>query len=53
MDTRILIEWYFSRHVGFGLGTNTMEIQIRDAGSDPFSVDYRQKGLLGYFTFAF
>jgi hypothetical protein len=30
-----------------------MEIQIRDAGSDPFSVDYRQKGLLGYFTFAF
>ena len=53
LDTRILIEWFFSRHVGFGVGMNTMEIQVRDTGSDPFAVDYRQKGLLGYFTLSF
>jgi len=53
LDTRVLIEWYFSQHVGFGVGTNTTEIAIRDTGDDPFSVDYRQSGVLGYFTFAF
>lgn len=53
LDTRLLIEWYFSRHVGFGVGTNSTEIQVRDTGDDPFSVDYLQRGLLGYFTFAF
>ena len=53
LDTRLLIEWYFSRHVGFGVGMNNTEIQIRDAGGDPFSVDYRQSGLLGYFTLTF
>ena len=53
LDTRVLLEWYFSRHVGFGVGSNTTEIEIRDLGDEPFVVDYRQTGLLGYFTFVF
>ncbi len=53
LDTSVLIEWYFSDHVGIGVGSNTTEIEIRDTGSDPFSVDYRQSGLLGYFAFVF
>ncbi len=53
LDTRILIEWYFSHHFGVGVGTNTTEIEIRDVGDDPFSVDYRQSGFLGYLTLAF
>ena len=53
LDTRVLIEWYFSRHFGLGVGSNATEIEIRDVGDDPFSVDYRQSGFLGYVTLAF
>ena len=53
LDTRVLLEWYFSKHFGLGVGTNTTEIEIKDVGDDPFSVDYRQSGFLGYVTVAF
>ncbi len=53
VDTTFLIEWYFSRHVGVGLGAIGTDIDIRDVGDDPFSISYDQSGLVGYFTFAF
>ncbi len=53
IDTTFLIEWYFSRHVGVGLGINGTDIDIRDEGDDPFTVDYSVSGLMAYFTFSF
>lgn len=53
VDTTILFEWYFTKNFGIGVGTNTTDIEVKDTGDDPFSVDYRQSGFLGYLTFAF
>jgi hypothetical protein len=53
VDTAIGIDWYFSRHVGIGLLSNVTNINIKDTGEDPFNVEYRQSGLVGYFTFVF
>jgi hypothetical protein len=53
IDTTFLIEWYFSRHVGVGVGTNGTDIDIRDEGDDPFTIDYSVSGLMAYFTFSF
>jgi hypothetical protein len=52
-DTTVLLEWYFSRHVGVGLGVNRADIDVRDAGEDPFLIDLSQSGVLGYVSFAF
>jgi hypothetical protein len=52
-DTSFLLEWYFSRHVGVGVGANRFEIDVRSTGDDPFLVDFSQSGLMGYLAFAF
>jgi hypothetical protein len=52
-DATVLVEWYFSRHAGFGLGINRSDIEVRFTGDDPFRVSLNQSGLLGYFAFAF
>jgi hypothetical protein len=53
VDSGIEAEWYFSKHVGCGLGLNITDIDYRDTGINSFEVDFRQSGLLGYLTFAF
>ncbi len=52
IDTTFLIEFYFSRHVGFGFGANGTNIDIRDEGDDPFTIDYDVSGFVAYFTFS-
>ncbi|MCP3980078.1 MAG: hypothetical protein GY716_12300 [bacterium] len=52
-DTSVSIEWYFTEHFGAGIGSSTTDIEVTDAGDDPFSVDYRQSGLNWYLIFAF
>lgn len=53
VDTEFLAEWWFTRNVGVGMGVNGTDIEVKDTGTDPYSIDYRQSGLLGFFTFAF
>ena len=54
IDTGMFFEWYFSHHVGIGGGLTGSDLQFSSLGGDnPFTVDYRQTGLVGYFTFAF
>jgi hypothetical protein len=53
LDATFSLEWYFARHVGIGVGTNTTMIDVRKTGKDPYNVDYRQSGVVGYITFTF
>jgi hypothetical protein len=53
LDTSIGVEWYFSEHAGVGLMSNTMNIDVRNNGDSPWSIDYKQRGWVGYFTFVF
>ena len=53
LDTTFGVEWYFSRHVGVGLLSNSTSIEVKDRSENPWSVDYRQRGWVGYFTFVF
>ena len=53
LDASFGIEWYFSRHAGFGIGTNTTNIDVRKTGGESYKIDYTQSGLVGYFTFTF
>jgi hypothetical protein len=52
-DTMLLFEWYFSRHVGVGVGANKSDIDVRNVGDNPFLIDFSQSGFVGYFTFTF
>ncbi|HET6277758.1 MAG TPA: hypothetical protein VFG08_03150, partial [Candidatus Polarisedimenticolia bacterium] len=51
-DISLVFEWYFSEHVGIGGGTARTSIDYKDTSSDPATIDYKQSGFLGYFTFA-
>jgi hypothetical protein len=53
LDTTFGVEWYFTRHVGVGLLSNSTSIEVADRSENPWSVDYRQRGWVGYFTFVF
>jgi hypothetical protein len=53
VDTRILFDWYFSRHVGVGVGKSNTTIDFTDESSDGFAVEYEQDGLLAYVTLVF
>ena len=53
LDTTVGVEWYFSRHVGVGLLSNSTSIEVKSLGTNPWSVDYSQRGWVGYFTFVF
>lgn len=53
VTTSLMFEWYFSRHVGIGGGVTGSDLDFKFVGDDPFLVDYRQTGLVGYVTFAF
>lgn len=50
-DVSILFEYYFSEHVGIGGGSARTNIEYKSTGNDPVSIDYKQSGFLGYFTF--
>ncbi len=51
-DVTLVFEWYFSEHVGIGGGSSITDIDYKDTGNNPFSVEYKQTGFLAYFTFA-
>jgi hypothetical protein len=54
VDTGATLDWFFSKHVGIGVGTNTSDIQFESTGGDtPFRVAYRQSGFTGYLSFGF
>ena len=52
-ENSVLFEWFFSHHVGLGVGAYASRIDVKDKGTDPFAVQYDQNGILAYFTFAF
>jgi hypothetical protein len=47
-DTRGTLDFYFSKHVGIGLGFNTVALEFQDSGTDPFNIDYSYGGVLLY-----
>ena len=53
LDTTLGVEWYFSEHVGVGLVGNSTAIEVRDRSDNPWTVNYNQRGWVGYFTFVF
>jgi len=53
LDTRLTLDYFFSRHVGVGFGLNGTDIDVARFGEDPFSVAYRQSGLLVYLSLGF
>ena len=52
IETTFLVEWYFTPHFGIGGGFYGNDIEVKDTGSDPFSVEYDQTGMIGYLTFS-
>jgi hypothetical protein len=53
LDSRLTLDYFFSRHVGVGFGLNGTDIDVARSGDDPFSVTYRQSGLLVYLSLGF
>jgi hypothetical protein len=53
VDTSILFDWYFSRHVGIGAGTSNTDIEFSEEGDSGFEVEYKQDGLMFYAAFVF
>jgi hypothetical protein len=53
LDTHLTLDYFFSRHVGVGFGFNGTDIDVARYGDDPFSVTYRQSGLLVYLSLGF
>ena len=51
LDTKLVVDYYFTEHFGIGGGFNQTSIDIRRKGDNPFAVDYRYGGLLGYLGF--
>lgn len=52
-DTRGTVEWFFSRHVGVGVGISRTSIEVRDTGNDPYRVEYSYGGFVAHFSAAF
>lgn len=52
-DTRGTVEWFFTRHVGFGAGVTNTNIEVQDTGEDPFRVEYDYGGFVFYFAGVF
>jgi hypothetical protein len=48
VDTSVTFDYYFTRNFGIGFGGNTTDIRYEDTSDDPFTVDYRQSGLVWY-----
>jgi hypothetical protein len=53
IDAEATMDYYFTRHFGIGLGLNTTDIRYEDNGDDPYSIDYRQGGLVWYLSGVF
>jgi hypothetical protein len=53
VDTKVLFDYFFSRHVGMGVGFNGTDMSYKDTGDDPLSLDYVQSGALAYLSLAF
>jgi hypothetical protein len=46
VDTRVVVDYFFSKHVGIGAGLSTTDIDFSKEGENAFKVEYRQDGLL-------
>jgi hypothetical protein len=54
IDLKMALDYYFSRHVGLGLGYNFVKIEYEEQTGNPrLDVEYRFDGLMGYLSFVF
>jgi len=53
IDTNLVLEYYFSRHVGVGGGVSSTDVRVAKHGEDPFRFDYTYNGFLGYLVATF
>jgi hypothetical protein len=52
IDTQVVLDYYFSEHVGVGGGLNTTDLSYINTG-DRVRVEYRYSGILAYLSLVF
>jgi len=50
VDTSVFFNYFVTRHIGLGLGSNTTDIDVRNDGENPWRVEYKQSGFVGNLT---
>jgi len=53
VDTAVTLDYFVSRHVGIGIGTNVVDIDVSRSGDLPFNVRYKQSSATWYVGFVF
>jgi hypothetical protein len=53
VDTSLLVDYFFTKNFGLGIGVSGTDIDVRRDVDDPFAVRYRQSGLLARIALAF
>ena len=53
VDTSLMFEWYFARHVGVGVGSNGSSIDVTNTGDSPYIISYKQTGFVGHVSVVF
>jgi len=46
IDSRVTLDWFFSRHFAVGGGLAATDIQVVYTGDDPYRIDYSYSGVL-------
>ncbi|MGD8376031.1 MAG: hypothetical protein PVF68_07815 [Acidobacteriota bacterium] len=52
-DTSLLLEFRPQRHFAIGVGIAGTDLRVKQTGEDPWSVDYRFSGVVGYLGTSF
>ena len=53
IETRLTMDFYFSRHFGVGGGISNTDLKVSYDGEDPFLFDYNYSGFLVYLSTSF
>ncbi|MEE4273512.1 MAG: hypothetical protein V2I67_17695 [Thermoanaerobaculales bacterium] len=46
VDSRVTLDWFFTRHFAIGGGLAATDIQVAYTGDDPYRIDYSYSGIL-------
>ena len=53
LDSRLTVDFYFTKHVAIGVGVNNTTLEYMDNGTNPIRIDYRYGGLVTYLGLSF
>jgi hypothetical protein len=46
LETRVTIDWFFSRHWGVGAGLGSTDVRVINTGDNPYRFEYQYDGIL-------